>query len=192
MLCAILSIMLFYNRDGAGIKVDKKPGKIWLPLGLLALLFAIYFGIIIINVVAKEVNKASVDTMRSIVQQEQETLLEAVASMKGKFVPDGGVRSEAIKKVLRIKQISYIDGRNEDGIVTFTLLSKIMEGSVTLKYIPNDVFELSETIQSLQLPLVSQTENTWRWEGLGMEGRGYIDVERLAEKWFYVETYWPT
>lgn len=38
----------------------------------------------------------------------------------------------------------------------------------------------------------SQTDTSWRWEGGGIDGTGYVFIEHLFDRWYYVETFYPT
>ena len=60
---------------------------------------------------------------------------------------------------------------------------------IYLQYLPGDEYVPPE---NYGFKFVSSSENTWRWEGGGTGSRGYVNVERLRPKWFYVEMYYPT
>ena len=66
------------------------------------------------------------------------------------------------------------------------------ETDIFIEYIPEDRFPFQETLDSSRAwHLVSSSEDKWRWEG-GLNGIGYLDVERLQPKWFYAEYFNPT
>ena len=52
------------------------------------------------------------------------------------------------------------------------------------------VIDIVKTEDAWQL--VNSTERTWRWEGGGIDGSGYIYIEYLCDRWYYVEVFYPT
>ena len=70
----------------------------------------------------------------------------------------------------------------------------IPEGSARLLYTPDrpisDFYNYLLSDQSY--PIVQDTENTIRYEGFGMFGKGYIYAVELEPDWYYLEIYLPT
>ena len=132
------------------------------------------------------------ELMRKIVQEHQALLLESVSLSKGEYFKRENAADRRKIPAFRIKDIRSIDGRSDDGSVAFYFpwTSSIIEGSIKLEYRPDNTFP--EPYYGYDWLLVSHTEDTWRWEGGGTNGKGYVAIECFAENWFYVEEYLPT
>lgn len=70
----------------------------------------------------------------------------------------------------------------------------VPEGSARLLYTPDrPVSDFYAPLLANQPYLVAQnTESTIRYEGLGMQGKGYIYTVELEPDWHYLEIFLPT
>jgi len=79
--------------------------------------------------------------------------------------------------------------QDKEGYASFFFDIVGPETSIELLYLPDDAYIPPE---DPGWHLVSSTENSWRWEGGGVYGNGYINVECLKPKWYCVEECIPT
>ena len=140
------------------------------------------------------------ERMRNYLRKNSIILAQIVDESKGLWIDGRDMTNELMKEsfsesmrtAFRSGELSYIEGRSDDGVVTFAFQwSHIPEGSIDLVYNPANIYSLDADDRRI-VTLVSEAENTWHWTGLGINGEGYIIVERLQDKWFYDETYRPT
>ena len=131
--------------------------------------------------------------MQRFLAQNATLLAQLVDEAQGDWFSPETATSPALKQAFRSRGVASISGRSEDGSVWVGFdwaYALITEGSIYLRYIPANAYTVAS--HHTEALLVSQTEDTWHWTGIGMGGMGYILVERLQEGWFYEEIYCPT
>ena len=134
------------------------------------------------------------EQVRELVQEQQAFLLETVPLVRGESLFRSKVEDMERIPAFHIDGIYWVDGRSKDGSVAFHLsrpFSVPLEGSSMLIYDPGDAVHERYARFCKSMPLLSQTEDTWHWEGGGLGGSGHTIVHRIAGNWFYVETYIP-
>ena len=128
--------------------------------------------------------------MKKFLALKQTYLQQAVWDANGRYVTREDADTGALKLVFDFPTLETMDGRETNGAARFSFQASIAGETWTdLYYLPDDEYTPSED-QSWNL--ASASKSAWRWEGGGMGGKGYIDVERLRPNWFYVEMYYPT
>lgn len=70
----------------------------------------------------------------------------------------------------------------------------VIEGSARMIYTPHRPITdyYAPLLQHQPCKLVENTENTIRYEGIGINGKGYIYTVQLDNDWYYIEIYLPT
>lgn len=129
--------------------------------------------------------------MEKFLALKQTYLQQAVRDAEGRNVKREDADTGALKLMFDFPALEVLDGRSSDGSARLYFQGAFsgVETFIDLHYLPDDEYIPPE---DQDWTLVSSTENAWRWEGGGMLGRGYIDVERLKPNWFYMEMYYPT
>ena len=136
-------------------------------------------------------DRTPMGVMKKFLALKQTYLRQAVWDAHGRYIKREDADTGALKLVFDFPSLETLDGRYADGSACLGFQGRLdgFETRIDLRYLPDDEYTPAEDDG---WALVSASENTWSWEGGGMGGKGYIDVERLKPNWFYVETYYPT
>jgi len=129
--------------------------------------------------------------MKKFLALKQTYLRQAVWDASGRYVKREDADTGALKLVFDFPSLNTLDGRYSDGSACLGFQGRFggLETFLDLRYLPDDEYAPDEDEGWV---LVSASKDAGRWEGGGLLGRGYINVERLRPNWFYVETYYPT
>lgn len=134
--------------------------------------------------------------MKEFLSLKQTHLGPALADAHGRLVTSESADTGTLSLLFKDSPLRMLDSREApiDGHAAFMFDDSysIGEGEVVLRYLPADKFILEDYIDYLEEWHPVSSQNSWRWEGGGAGGEGYIKVERLQPCWFYVEAYLPT
>lgn len=168
--------------------VQKHTNIIVLSASMLAILLLV---VLTAATLATRLTASPRKAMLSFLHEKAAVLPQAIADAKGQYVQRQDAATDALQALFKRTELTAVNGLSWDGIVYFDFNGFFYFGETTamLAYIPADKYPPPDNEDQ---KLVKEEDNAWRWEGGGVNEKGYIEVERLAEKWFYVESYYPT
>lgn len=132
--------------------------------------------------------------IRAFLGDKEQWLEQAVEDIGDRFIMRESADTDAIRAIFTSPSLYFVGGDNPSGSIIFYFHGgDLGDTKIYLHYSPDDNHALDNFVSDAnEWHLVSSTEKAWRWEGGGIFGRGYIDVERLRPNWFYAEIYYPT
>lgn len=147
--------------------------------------------LIIVLCVCITLYRPSDDFLTSIVTKHEDMLAEiAEAALNTGEKPDLS-QIEGAKRTLAKYGIDSVFPDGDRVIFAYDFEYAPLEGHLYLVYQPNGEHELSVYSPEDWHAVETGDENTLRWEG-GMGGRGWIDVARLSDRFFFEKAYLPT
>ncbi len=153
----------------------------------VALFCVLLLGVFILMIVYSNLfmNTLSAEKLQMYIEDNPELLAEFLEYVDGKVLN----RADLPLKYRNVLdgRVRYLDARNGKNV--YVHLSggfDNAEADTLLQYHPDNCYEWGGVVYA-DLPADGVIA-----EGLGINGQGYVHCKRLAENWFFVETYFPT
>jgi len=140
-------------------------------------------------------NWANPNTVRLLPKKQSKTLNELVELADGQFLRADDVAWK-YRQLFFLNGLQYVDGRSEDGFVSFVFNSSNLEGNITLYYSPGGfkpVYRhLDRVLGFADRTLPDVSEAGIRIDGIGAGGKGYVFYSMISPEWYLVDLYMPT
>lgn len=160
-------------------------------IGIILLMLLLGAAIFEIAISRSQFSVTDAETAMRFVEQHQSRLEELMKQAQGRYLAKDDV-GFGDRQFFRRTGLRSIDGRGEDRIIAFSFDTPL-EGSRFLYYCPEGEGRILEHI-----PIPSDKmydtipEEGIYIAGIGINGKGYLILEKLKDYWYFCDFNYPT